>query len=90
MPEVAPVPVSGADPVPSGEMTPVEFLKQVMLGKIDASPTQVRAAGLAAQYEHAKPGTGGAAKQAKRDAAKAAGAGRFAPTPIPPKLKLVK
>ena len=63
-------------------MTPLEFLKAVMVGQIEASATQVRAAVAAAQYVHVKKGEGGK-KEAKEAAASEAGKGRFAPKPGP-------
>lgn len=61
---------------------PLQFLLDVMQGKVDPSPAQLKAAQAAAQYVHAKKGEGGK-KEAKGDAAKAAGAGRFAPASGP-------
>ena len=54
------------------------MLQNVALGKTEATPLQVRAAIAAVQYTHAKKGEGGK-KDAKGEAAKAAGQGKFAP-----------
>lgn len=61
------------------------MLQDVALGRIDASPLQVRAAIAAVQYTHAKKGEGGK-KDEKAEAAKAAGQGRFGAPPAPPRL----
>ena len=52
------------DSAPAGELEPLEFLRQVMLGVIDPSPSQLKAAIAAAQYCHAKVGEGGKKEQA--------------------------
>lgn len=64
------------------EVDMLEMLQRVALGKTEATPLQVRAAIAAVQYTHAKKGEGGK-KDAKGDAAKAAGAGKFAPASGP-------
>lgn len=61
---------------------PLEFLLDVMQGKIEPSPNQLKAAQAAAQYVHCKKGEGGK-KNAKGDAAKTAGEGKFAPASGP-------
>ena len=63
---------------------PLEFLLDVMQGRVEANAGQVRAAVAAAQYTHMKKGDGGI-KDAKMDAAKKAATGKFAPS-APPKL----
>jgi hypothetical protein len=62
----------------------LQLLQDIALGRIDASPIQVRAAIAAAQYLHLKKGDGGK-KEGDAEKAKKAGAGKFAPAP-PPKL----
>lgn len=73
---------------PRGFSDPLEFLRAVWKGEIDANPTQVRAASAALPFVHQKLGEGG-----KKDAAKAAAekvsATRFTPT-SPPRLVAVK
>ncbi len=58
------------------------MLQNVALGKVVATPLQVRAAIAAVQYTHAKKGEGGK-KDAKGSAAKEAGSGKFAPASGP-------
>lgn len=60
----------------------LDMLQQVALGYVEATPIQVRAAIAAVQYTHAKKGEGGK-REAKGDAAKTAGAGKFAPASGP-------
>jgi len=66
----------------------LQLLKDIAMGKIEASPIQVRAAIAAVQYTHAKVGEGGKKEQAKDKAGQAAG-GRFGPRPPPPRLASV-
>lgn len=66
----------------------LQLLKDVALGRIEASSLQVRAAIAAVQYTHTKLADGGK-KDAKKAKALDAGAGRFAPA-APPRLTLVK
>jgi phage terminase small subunit len=73
--------------VDSPERDPLEFLLDVMQGKVHPSPDQLKAAIAATQYTHAKRGEGGK-KEAKQDAAVEAAAGRFRPKPPP--LRAVK
>lgn len=47
----------------------LQFLQDVALGRIEASPVQVRAAVAAVQYTHTKTGDGGK-KEAREDAAR--------------------
>ena len=63
---------------------PLDFLQQVMLGKIEVTSAQLRAAIAAAQYVHVKKGDSGRKEEVEKDAKKAAG-GKFAPT-APPRL----
>ncbi len=56
---------------------PLAFLLDVMQGKIDPSPSQLKAAIAATQYVHAKVGDGGK-KDVKADKAKQAAKGKFA------------
>lgn len=76
---------SKAAPVPIEERDMLQLLKDVALGIVDASPTQVRAAIAAVQYTHTKKGDGGV-KDQKQDAANAAQKGRFGAPPPPPRL----
>jgi phage terminase small subunit len=66
---------------------PLKFLIGVMQDGDQDPKLRVRAAIAAAQYTHAKKGEGGK-KDERADAAKKAGAGKFAPT-APPKLTVV-
>lgn len=61
----------------------LRFLQEIALGKLTATPLQVRAAIAAVQYTHAKMGEGG--KKAAKVAAAKKAAGKFASLP-PPKL----
>lgn len=63
---------------------PLEFLLDVMQGKIAVPPEQVRAAIAAAQYVHTRTRDGGKKDTAVEKAKKAA-TGKFAPA-APPKL----
>lgn len=62
----------------------LQLLKDIATGKVDASPTQVKAAVAAVAYTHAKVGEGGKKDQAA-DKAKQASKGKFAPS-APPRL----
>lgn len=73
-----------SEPVEVSERDMLNLLRDIALGKIDASHIQVRAAIAAVQYTHSKMPEGGK-KEAKEVAAKKAAKGRFASTP-PPKL----
>lgn len=59
------------------------LLQDIALGKIEATPIQVRAAIAAVQYTHAKVGEGGKKEKKQAEAEKVAG--RFAPA-TPPRL----
>lgn len=71
-------------PTPIDADNMLELLQKVALGKVEATPLQVRAAIAAVQYTHVKAGDGGK-KDARKDAAAAAAKGRLAPKQ-PPKL----
>lgn len=71
-------------PTPVKAKDMLDLLQQVALGKVDATPLQVRAAIAAVQYTHPKAGDGGK-KDARNEAAAAAASGRLAPK-APPKL----
>lgn len=67
---------------------PLLFLLEKMNDPGLDMPLRVRAAIAAVQYKHPKAGDGGK-KESVADAAKKAGAGRFAPTAPPPRPTLV-
>lgn len=75
---------SNAEPVPIEGSDTLKLLQDIAFGRVDASNIQVRAAIAAVQYTHTKKGDGGV-KDGKQEAAKKAGAGKFA-APAPPKL----
>lgn len=64
---------------------PLEFLKQVMRGTIDPSPSQLKAAIAAAKYVHRVAGDAGKKEEAAKRADEAAG-GKFSPRKAPLKL----
>lgn len=66
------------------EMDMLTLLKEIALGRVEASTGQIRAAIAAVQYEHVKKGDGGK-KEDQVDRAKKAGAGKFS-SAEPPKL----
>jgi phage terminase small subunit len=66
-----------------GDVDMLKLLQDVALGRIDASPIQVRAAIAAVQYTHTKRADGGK-KEEQQEAAKKV-AGRFSAS-APPKL----
>ena len=68
----------------NGKQTPLEFLLSVMNDNEIEDRLRIDAAKTAAQYVHAKKGEGGV-KDAKADAAKKAGAGKFGAS-APPRL----
>lgn len=72
-----------AEPAVTGVDDPLEFLRQVWRGDIEATATQVRAAASALPFVHKKQGEGGK-KEQKQDAA-AKVASRFAAA-APPRL----
>ena len=71
------------EPAVTGHTDPLEFLRAVWKGEINASPTQVRAAASALPFVHKKLGEGGKKEQTKEAAGKVAG--RFAAA-APPRL----
>ena len=75
---------SKAEPLLIDETDMLTLLKNVALGRTDATALQVRAAIAAVQYTHTKKGDGGK-KDEKEEAAKRAGKGKFA-SAAPPKL----
>lgn len=66
-----------------GGRDPLEFLLDVMQGRIKPTPEQLSAARAAAQYVHVKKGDGGKKEEQADAAAKVAAGNRFAPTPAP-------
>ena len=70
-------------PVETGGADMLQLLQDIALGRIEVSPTQLRAAIAAVQYTYAKVGEGGKKEQKQEQAKKVAG--RFAPAE-PPKL----
>jgi phage terminase small subunit len=68
----------------ANERDPLAFLLDVMQGKVEANPTQLKAAIAAAQYVHTKTHDGGKKEEVLKRAREVA-AGRFAPKE-PPKL----
>jgi len=62
----------------------LQLLIDIALGRVEATPIQVRAAVAAVQYTHPKMGEGGK-KEKRQAAAESKAAGRFAPAP-PPRL----
>ena len=80
-----PKPKPAETPPPQVETRdPLEFLLDVMQGKVAATTVQVRAAVAASQYLHAKKGEGGK-KEESAGKAKAAGSGKFGQA-APPRL----
>lgn len=72
------------EPVPLTDRDMLSLLQDIALGRIDASPLQVRAAIAAVQYTHAKKGEGGK-KEESAGKARAAGSGKFGQA-APPRL----
>lgn len=80
----APAPAPPPAPAPDlSELTPLDYLLEVMRDIGQDERTRIQAAQLAAPYVHSKPAPGGK-KDAKNEAAKAV-SGRFATT-APPRL----
>jgi hypothetical protein len=75
---------STATPVEIAERDMLQLLKDIALGRVEATGLQVRAAIAAVQYTHTKKGDGGK-KDEEAEKAKKAGAGRFAAA-APPRL----
>lgn len=69
------------------DMTMLDFLREVALGRIVPSAIQVQAARTAVQYESVKTGDGG--KKEARQAAAEEGAGALPTTPAPVGLRSV-
>ncbi|MGE3348318.1 MAG: hypothetical protein AB7I35_12870 [Ramlibacter sp.] len=65
------------DMADSPELDMLEMLQAVALGKVKATPVQVRAAIAAVQYTHTKRGDGGKKDEAAARAKNAAASGRF-------------
>lgn len=75
------VPAMTADEANACRNDPLEFLRFVWAGRLDASPTQIRAAAAALPFLHKKLGEGGKKDQAQKSAEKATS--RFAPVAAP-------
>lgn len=69
------------EPAPAAFADPLDFLREVWQGNIDASATQVRAAQAALPFLHQKLGESG--KKEKRNEAAKGVASRFAPAAAP-------
>ena len=65
------------EPAVSSYTDPLDFLRAVWKGEMDASPGQIRAAQAALPFVHKKLGEGGSKKEETEAKAKAAAAGRF-------------
>ncbi|MHB1188760.1 hypothetical protein [Thiobacillus sp.] len=79
-------PGAGRKPKPpcvTAERDPLEFLLDVMQGKVAANLAQVKAAIAAAPYVHPKKGESGKKEEAAAIAKKAAAGGKFAPSKVP-------
>ena len=77
-------------PKAEGEkLEPLEYMLKVMNDPTENPDMRARMAVAAAPYRHARKGEGVGKKQEREDRAKAAGAGRFAPSAAPI-LKMVK
>ena len=77
---------------PKGEgekLEPLEYMLKVMNDPTENPDMRARMAIAAAPFRHARKGEGVGKKQEREDRAKAAGAGRFAPSAAP-KLKVVE
>ena len=77
-------PAEGEPPVDVSKLNMLELLQAVALGKVQATPLQVRAAIAAVQYTHTKRGDGGKKDEIQEKAERAA-VGRFSPA-APPRL----
>lgn len=84
---IGPVEITPLEPIPNAEITPLEFLLQVMRSPHIDDKTRLEAAKTAAQYCHLKKGDGGV-KDEKAEKAKKAGMGKFAAAATP--LRMVK
>lgn len=83
-PNSGPKPRPPKEPDVVADQEPLEFLRGVMLGRIDANPAQLKAAIAAAKYVH-RPADGAGKKDERADAAKKAASGKFAAAQ-PPRL----
>lgn len=72
-------------PVEIPECDMLTLLKDIALGRVDASAGQIRAAIAAVQYTHTKRADGGKKDEAA-EKAKAAAGGKFGAPPAPPRL----
>lgn len=75
------VPAMTAEEANACRNDPLEFLRFVWAGRLDASPTQIRAAAAALPFLHKKLGEGGKKDQTQKAAEKVAS--RFAPVAAP-------
>ena len=73
-----------ATPVEAPECDMLTLLKDIALGRVEATAGQIRAAIAAVQYTHTKQGDGGT-KEEDAEKAKKGGGGKFAAA-APPKL----
>ncbi|MFC0399238.1 hypothetical protein [Paraburkholderia rhizosphaerae] len=71
-------------PTPLEERDMLQLLQDIALGRVDATPIQVRAAVEAVRYTHARKGESGK-KAEKAESAKAA-ASKFGGVPPPPRM----
>jgi phage terminase small subunit len=72
------------EPAVTDETDMLQLLKDIATGKVEASPTQVKAAVAAVAYTHAKVGEGGKKEQRQAEA-EATASGKFGARQ-PPKL----
>lgn len=77
---------SEGEPVVTGKLDMLQLLQAVALGRVDASPLQVRAAIAAVQYTHTRRSDGGKKEETAEKAKQAAS--KFAQA-APPKLAAV-
>lgn len=70
-------------PTPTKHNDPLDFLRAVWKGELQASPNQVKAASAALPFIHPRQGDGG--KKGKKQEAAEKAAGRFTPA-APPRL----
>lgn len=83
-PQIAPLVVEPQVETPGEPVDMLKLLQDVALGRLEATPLQVRAAIAAVQYTHTKRHDGGK-REEDAEKAKKAGAGKFAPA-APPRL----
>ena len=77
-------PVEAPVPPAAGAEDMLQLLKDIAMGRVDASPTQVKAAIAAVAYTHQKPGDAGKKEQRQTEAESIA-SGKFGARQ-PPKL----